>query len=107
LQAQADEVIHRVEVLHPLHPDHRQVHAQASGCELLFATITRAGSDSLLVPADPMLWVNRSRLLEFEAQTRLPTMYGIADLAREGGLIGYSPVWEAHYPLAADYAEVR
>jgi putative ABC transport system substrate-binding protein len=70
-----------------------------------FATITRAGSDSLLVPADPMLYAYRSRLLEFEAQTRLPTMYGIADLAREGGLIGYSPVWQAHYPLAADYVD--
>ena len=70
-----------------------------------FATITRAGSDSLLVPADPMLAANRARLFEFEAQTRLPTMHGNAYLAREGGLIGYSPVWEAHYPLAAEYVE--
>jgi putative tryptophan/tyrosine transport system substrate-binding protein len=49
--------------------------------------------------------VYRSRLLEFEAQTRLPTMHGIADLAREGGLIGFGPVWRAHYPLAADYVD--
>ena len=32
-------------------------------------------------------------------------MYGIADLAREGGLIGFGPVWPAHYPLAADYVD--
>ena len=58
---------------------------RAEDLDAAFATITRAGSDSLLVPAEPMLSLNRSRLLEFEAQTRLPTMYGIADLAREGG----------------------
>ena len=77
---------------------------RAEDLDAAFATITRAGSDSLFVPADPMLWVYRSRLLEFEAQTRLPTMY-IADLARAGGLIGYSPVWPAHYPVAADYVD--
>jgi putative tryptophan/tyrosine transport system substrate-binding protein len=32
-------------------------------------------------------------------------MHENAYLAREGGLIGYSPVWEAHYPLAADYVD--
>ena len=78
---------------------------RAEDLDAAFATITRAGSDSLLVPADPMLWANRSRLLGLEAQTRLPTLYGAADLAREGGLIGYSPVWKAHYPLAADYVD--
>ena len=78
---------------------------RAEDLDAAFATITRAGSDSLLVPADPMLWVYRSRLLEFEAQTRLPTMYGIAYLAREGGLMGFGPVWGAHYPLAADYVD--
>src|SRR5215204_5518307 len=78
---------------------------RAEDLDAAFATITRAGSDALLVPADPMHWVNRSRLLGFEAQTRLPTIYGAADLAREGGLIGYSPVWKAHYPLAADYVD--
>ena len=77
---------------------------RAEDLDAAFATITRAGSDSLLVPAEPMLSLNRSRLLEFEAQTRLPTMY-IADLARAGGLIGYSPVWPAHYPVAADYVD--
>jgi len=78
---------------------------RAEDLDAAFATITRAGSDSLLVPADPMLWANRSRLLGLEAQTRLPTLYGTADFAREGGLIGYGPVWKAHYPLAADYVD--
>jgi putative ABC transport system substrate-binding protein len=78
---------------------------RAEDLDAAFATITRAGSDSLLVPADPMHWGNRARLFEFEAQTRLPTMHGNAYLARVGGLIGYSPVWGAHYPLAADYVD--
>ena len=81
---------------------------RAEDLDAAFATITRVGSDSLLVPADPMLSPNspnRSRLLEFEAQTRLPTMYGNADLARGGGLIGFGPIWSAHFPLAADYVD--
>jgi putative tryptophan/tyrosine transport system substrate-binding protein len=78
---------------------------RAEDLDAAFATITRAGSDALLVPADPLHWVNRARLLGFEAQTRLPTIYGIADLARLGGLIGFGPVWPAHYPLAADYVD--
>ncbi len=76
---------------------------RADDLDATLATITRAGSDSLLVPADPMLWANRSRLLKLEAQMRLPTMHGNADLAREGGLMGLGPVWGAHYPVAADY----
>jgi putative ABC transport system substrate-binding protein len=78
---------------------------RADNLDAAFATITRAGSDSLLVPADPVLWANRSQLLEFETQTRLPTMHGNPYLAREGGLIGFGPVWDAHFPLAADYVD--
>ena len=70
-----------------------------------FATIERAGADSLYVFVEPMLYTNRRRLFEFAGRTRLPTMYQNGDLVREGGLIGYSPLFSAHYPRAADYVD--
>jgi putative tryptophan/tyrosine transport system substrate-binding protein len=78
---------------------------RAGDLDNAFATIERAGADSLFVFVEPMLYANRSRLLEFAARTRLPTLYQFGDLVREGGLIGYSSLYEAHFPLAADYVD--
>jgi putative ABC transport system substrate-binding protein len=70
-----------------------------------FASIERAGADSLYVFVEPLLYSNRSQLFEFAARVRLPTMYQNGDLVRDGGLIAYSPVFAAHYPRAAEYVE--
>ena len=70
-----------------------------------FAEITRVGSDSLLVSGEPMLYTNRSQVVEFAARTGLPTMYTIGEFVRDGGLIGYGPIFGAHHQLAADYVD--
>jgi putative tryptophan/tyrosine transport system substrate-binding protein len=78
---------------------------RADDLDAAFARIKQADADSLYVFVEPMLFANRSRLLEFAAQTRLPTMYENGNVVRDGGLIGYSPLFAAHYPRAADYVD--
>jgi putative tryptophan/tyrosine transport system substrate-binding protein len=52
-----------------------------------------------------MLFTNRSRVVGFAARAGLPTIYTIGEFVRDGGLIGYSPIFGAHHQLAADYVE--
>ena len=50
-----------------------------------------------------MLYANRQRVIDFAARRRLPTSYPHPDGVRDGALIGYSPVYGAHYTMAAEY----
>ena len=70
-----------------------------------FRTIEDSNADSLHVFAEPMLFANRRRVLEFAASRRLPAIYLIGGMARDGGLIAYSPLFEAHYPRVAEYVD--
>ena len=76
---------------------------RAEDLDPAFATITRAGSDSLLVFGEPMLITNRSHVIEFAARTRLPTMYMLTEFVRDGGLIGYGFVAAEHHRVVGEY----
>lgn len=78
---------------------------RAEDLDAAFATIERASTDSLYVFMEPMLFANRSRLVEFAARARLPALYSHGDVARDGGLVGHGALFAAHYPLAADYVD--
>jgi putative ABC transport system substrate-binding protein len=78
---------------------------RAEDLEAAFSEITRVGSDALLVSGEPMLFTNRSRVVGFAARAGLPTIYTIGEFVRDGGLIGYGPIFGAHHQLAADYVE--
>ena len=78
---------------------------RAEDLDPAFATITRAGSDSLLVSGEPMLLTNRSRVMDFAARARLPTMYTLTEFVRDGGLIGYGPIFKEHHQLVGDYVQ--
>jgi putative tryptophan/tyrosine transport system substrate-binding protein len=69
------------------------------------AGIEQARPDALLIFIEPMLHTNRSKLLAFAERARIPTMYQHGGVVRDGGLIGYSPLFAAHYPLAAEYVD--
>jgi putative ABC transport system substrate-binding protein len=77
----------------------------ADDLDAAFSRIEQASADSLYVFIEPMLFANRSRLVEFAARTRLPAMFENGNVVRDGGLIGYSPLFAAHYPRAADYVD--
>jgi putative ABC transport system substrate-binding protein len=68
-----------------------------------FAMIKQAGSDSLLVSGEPMLLTNRARVMNSAARARLPTMYTLTEFVRDGGLIGYGPIFKDHHQLVGDY----
>ena len=70
-----------------------------------FTTIEQAGADSLYVFGEPMLFANRFQLLALVARARLPATYGLGNMVRDGGLIGYSPVFTSHYPRVAEYVD--
>jgi putative ABC transport system substrate-binding protein len=70
-----------------------------------FGSIENARADMLYVFVEPLLWANRLRIMEFAAHKSLPTLYQNGDIVRDGGLIGYSPLFSAHYPRVAEYVD--
>jgi putative ABC transport system substrate-binding protein len=62
--------------------------------------------DALYVMVEPMIALNRGRVLEFAATNRLPTSYDVGrEAVREGGLVSFGPVLSTHYALAAEYVD--
>jgi putative ABC transport system substrate-binding protein len=59
--------------------------------ETTFAAATREHADALLTLGSPMTVVNRTRILDFAARTRLPAMYDKKEFVQDGGLIAYLP----------------
>jgi len=65
-----------------------------------------ARPDALLVMIEPMIFLNRARVLDFAATNRLPASYDVGrEIVRQGGLMSYGPVLSAHYALVADYVD--
>jgi len=65
-----------------------------------------ARPEALLVLIEPMIFLNRKRVLDFAAANRLPASYDVGrEVVRQGGLISYGPVLTTHYALAADYVD--
>jgi putative ABC transport system substrate-binding protein len=71
-----------------------------------FGLLRDARPDALYVMMEPLIGLNRARILDFVAINRLPASYDVArELVRQGGLISYGPVLTTHYALAADYVD--
>jgi len=56
-----------------------------------FSTVTRDRPDALVVFDDPVTFVNRRRIIDFAARTRLPANYASKWYVDDGGLMAYSP----------------
>jgi len=79
---------------------------RAEDFEKAFAALHDARLDGLLVMIEPLIVVNRARVLDFAAGNRLPASYDVGvDIVRQGGLISYGPVLRTHYAIAADYVD--
>lgn len=59
---------------------------------------------ALLVSADPYFDTQRSRLVKFAAQNKLPAMYQFREFAVAGGLLSYGPSITDSYRQAGVYA---
>jgi putative ABC transport system substrate-binding protein len=59
--------------------------------EQAFAAMQREMPDAIFMVADALTVLNRKRVFEFATAHRLPDMYEIATLVRDGGLMSYGP----------------
>ena len=70
-----------------------------------FATMSKEHADGVIVVLDSMLAANRTRIAELAVRNRLPTMYGLADHVKAGGLMAYGPDVADLYRRAATYVD--
>jgi putative ABC transport system substrate-binding protein len=70
-----------------------------------FEAITREHPEALLLLVDPFTFSQRSRIVEFAAEQRIPAMYETSDFVDVGGLISYGPIVADQYRRAAAYVD--
>jgi putative ABC transport system substrate-binding protein len=70
-----------------------------------FAAIRGARPQALLVGGDPFISAHGASVYEFAAATRLPVVYDLGVMVRQGGLIAYATDLPALHALAADYVD--
>ena len=56
-----------------------------------FETMTRDAPDGILMVTDSLTLLNRKRVFEFAAAHRIPAIYELDGLVRDGGLMSYGP----------------
>jgi len=79
---------------------------RAEDFDKAFDLLRKARPDALLVMLEPLIGMNRARVLEFAETNRLPASYDVGrEFVRQGGLISYGPVLTTHYALVADYVD--
>src|SRR5260370_35225812 len=67
--------------------------------------ILREHPEALLLLADPLTISQRSRIVEFAAEQRLPAIYESSNFVDVGGLISYGPSISDQYRRAATYVD--
>lgn len=70
-----------------------------------FAEMARRRPDAMFVVADAITNVNRKQLLEFAAMQRIPAMWELGFIVREGGLLSYGPSSEEEFRRAAVFVD--
>ena len=79
---------------------------RAEDFDKALGSLREARLDALLVMIEPMIFLNRTRVMEFATSNRLPVSYDVGgEIVRQGGLISYGPLLAPHYPLAAEYVD--
>jgi putative ABC transport system substrate-binding protein len=76
---------------------------QASDFEDAFAAIVRDGLDAVLLVAGPLGFVNRKRIMQLAAMSKLPVMSTNREQAEAGGLLSYGYVRRESFRQAAAY----
>jgi len=70
-----------------------------------FAAIRGGSSTALLTLADPFTRINRQRIIDFAARSRLPAIYETREFVEAGGLISYGPNLAAIQRRSATYID--
>ena len=64
-----------------------------------------SGAGAMLVVDDSVFTTHRARIAELAVKNRLPTMYGLREMAEAGGLIAYGPDYGDLYRRAVGYVQ--
>ena len=70
-----------------------------------FAAMAQERAEAILVLSDPMFGVQRARLAELAAKSRLPSMHGVRELVEAGGLMNYGPSIPDNFRRGAGYVD--
>ena len=70
-----------------------------------FAAMTRARAGALLVVADTLFFLHRTRIADLAAKARLPAMYGSREHVEVGGLLAYAADYADLYRRGATYVD--
>jgi putative ABC transport system substrate-binding protein len=75
--------------------------------EALDSAFEQAGrkAQAVVVLADPVTVMNRTRVTALVAKHRLPAMYGLLDFVYSGGLMAYAPDQAVMFRRAAEYVD--
>ncbi len=73
--------------------------------DVAFETILRERPEALLVLVDPFTRSQRSRIVQFAAEQRLPAIYESSEFVDVGGLISYGPNIADQFRRAATYVD--
>lgn len=63
------------------------------GYGAVFETMAKDRVDALLVPSFPRFYLEHQRIIEAATKRRIAAMYEWGDIARDGGLMAYGPVF--------------
>ena len=70
-----------------------------------FVTLTKDRPDGLLVPGDPFLVSQRSRIAQFAIEKKLPSVFSFREYIEAGGLMAYTPNYNDLFRRAASYVD--
>ncbi|HEU4340915.1 MAG TPA: ABC transporter substrate-binding protein [Candidatus Binatia bacterium] len=73
--------------------------------ERALSTIGDARVGGLIVTADPLFFVHRTRIAEFAVRGKLPTMFPFGEALLAGGLMSYGPSFTDSFRRAAYYVD--
>ena len=76
-----------------------------SDLDVAFDSIAREHPDALLLLADPLTNAQRTRIVDFAVQQRLPAIYESSDFVEVGGLMSYGPSIADLFRRAATYVD--
>ncbi len=68
--------------------------------------MTKDRAGGLIAIGSLMFFVERTRIVELAAQSRLPAVYGAKESAEAGGLMAYGPNLRESYRHAATYVDI-
>jgi putative tryptophan/tyrosine transport system substrate-binding protein len=69
------------------------------------AAVAESRADAMLVFPEPVTMINRTKVTQFAASQKLPSMFGWSEYCEAGGLLSYGANQRATYFLLAKYAD--